>query len=330
MAFTSPNPENYTLGKGVLYFDKFDANGNVTGERDLGNAPELTFNMSVDMLDHFSSRSGISSKDKQVTKQITPTFTFMLDEINEDNLGMLFYGDAVTMTQAASDFKSSALPAAVSKGLYYDLGIRKVGIWKAVVAYEAGKAAVDLPADAVVTNTSGGAVNTWTVITAIGNNVYLKAKAGTGLVAGDVYVGTSKIATIAAAPVFDNKAAVIKEGAAWFEAGSEFTVDSALGRIKIGAASTLVGAGTVYFANEADSYKKINAISNVSLNGKIRFVSDNPEGSQYTFQAWKCSLKPNGDTAFIGDKWAEVKFTCEILEDKVNHPDQPYMEIIVN
>lgn len=329
MAFTSPNPENYTLGKGVLYFDKFDANGNLTGERDLGNAPELTFNMTVDMLDHFSSRSGISSKDKQVTKSITPTFSFTLDEVNEDNLGMLFYGDAVEVTQAASDSLTSVLPASVGKNLYYDLSARKVGIWKVNVSYELTKAAVDLPADAVVTNTSGGAVNTWTVITAIGNTVYLKGKTGTGLSVGDVYVGTTKIATIAAAPAFDTKSALIKEGATWYEAGADFTVDSNLGRIKIGSASSLVGGGTVYYAAAADSYKKINAISNVSLNGKVRFVSDNPEGSQYSFQAWKCSLKPNGDTAFIGDNWSQIKFTCEILEDKVHHPEQPYMEIIV-
>lgn len=330
MSANSPNPSNYTLGKGVLYFDQFDDNGNLTGERDLGNAPELQFNMSVDMLDHFSSRSGISSKDKQVTKMITPTFTFSLDEFSDENLSMLFYGDMADSVQAAASNLSAVLPTAVKPAHYYDLGKRKIGGYKVVVAYEAGKTATDLPDDAVVTNTSGGATNTWQVITAIGTNVYLKNKAGTGLAAGDVYVGTTKIATIAAAPVFAANSIIIKEGSAYFESGTEFTVDAALGRILIGAATTMVGGGTAFFSCEAETVSKINAVTNRTLKGKIRFVSDNPEGSQYSFQAWNCSLKPNGDTAFISDTWAAVKFTCEILLDKVNHPDSPYMEIIVS
>ena len=328
----TPNPDNYTLGKGVLYFDRFDEAGNLTGERDLGNAPELQFNMSVEMLDHFSSRSGISSKDKQVTKMVTPTFSFTLDEFNEENMGMLFYGKAEEVVQAAVDYNVSALPIVVSKNLYYDLGKRNVGIWKVTVAYEAGKTAADIADGATITGTTGGVIDTWDVITTIGSTIYLKNKLGNGLAlpAGDVFIGTDKIATYTAAPAFDAKTVLVKEGLVWKVPGADFSVDSVTGRILVGNSTTLVGAGVVYFANSESTYKKIKTLSNTALKGKIRFISDNPEGSEYSFQAWNCSLKPNGDTAFISDNWATVKFTCEILVDHVNHPDNPYMEIIIS
>ncbi len=327
----SPNPSNYTLGKGVLYFDKFDANGQLTGERDLGNAPELQFNMTVEMLDHFSSRAGISSKDAQVTKMVTPTFTFTLDEFSDDNLSMLFYGDSTdVLVQPAVDYETVILPGTVNKKSYYSLGHRDVGVWKVGVTYELGKTASDIADDAVVTNTSGGSTNTWAVITAIGNTVYLKNKAGTGLAAsGNVYVGTTLIATYTVAPSFDITKVLVKQTGVWYSTAADFVVDSVLGRILISTDSALTGGGTVYFGVAASSVRKIRAVSSRSLKGKIRFVSNNPEGSQYQFEAWNCSLKPNGDTAFISDNWAQVKFTCEILLDKVNHPDSPYMDITV-
>lgn len=327
----SPNPSNYTLGKGVLYFDQFDAAGALTGEVDLGNAPELAFNMTVDMLDHFSSRAGISSKDAQVTKMITPTFTFTLDEFSDETLSMLFYGQSTnTVTQAAIGLTTLALPVTVNKKSYYSLGYRNVGIWRVRVVYETGKTAADIPDDAVLTNTSGGATNTYSVLTAVGTELYLKTKAGTGLAAsGDIYIATTKIATYTVAPQLDTTKVLIKKGSAWLAPGIDFILDTDLGRILIGTDSTLTGSEVVNFAVAASTIRKINAVSQVSLKGKIRFVSNNPEGPQYQFEAWNCSLKPNGDTAFISDKWAEVKFNAEILLDRANHPDSPYLDISI-
>jgi hypothetical protein len=328
---TSPSTDNYTLGKGILYFDQFDTTGALTGERDLGNAPSLSFNMTVDMLDHFSSRAGLSAKDKQVTRQITPSFSFTLDEINKDNLGMLFYGNMEDITQAAADNLTTALPATVAKNLYYDIGARKVGLTAVDVVWESGMSAVDVPDGSQLSNVSGASPTDYMVsIAAITNTIYLQGEVGTGLAAsGSLFVGTTQVATYTVAPAFRSGVVLVKEGANWFAPGAEFTVDATLGRIKIGAASTLVGAGTIYYAVEADTYTKISALKQTKLQGKIRFVSDNPEGGQYILQAWKCSLVPDGDTAFIGEDWSTIGFTCEVLDDSANHPDSPYIDIIM-
>lgn len=327
----SPSTDNYTLGKGILYFDQFDALGNLTGERDLGNAPALSFNMTIDMLDHFSSRSGLSSKDKQVTKQITPSFKFTLDEINRENLGMLFYGNMEDVTQAAVDAATTVLPAIVNKNLYYDLGARKVGIWAVDVIWEVGMSAADVPDDSQLSNVSGASPTDYReAIHALGNRIYLREAVGTGLSAsGDLFVGVTKVATYTVAPAFITGVVLIKENTNWFAPGADFSVDATLGRVKIGAASTLVGGGTVHYAVAADTYVRISALKQTKLEGKIRFISDNPEGGQYVMSAWKCSLKPDGDTAFIGEDWSTIGFTCEVLEDSANHPNDPYIEIIM-
>lgn len=99
---TSPNTENYTLGKGIVFFNELNkTNGLYMGERDLGNAPAFAFSVALEKLEHFSSRGGLKAKDKEVISQITPSVTFTLDEINEDNVAMLSLAEVASVTQTA-------------------------------------------------------------------------------------------------------------------------------------------------------------------------------------------------------------------------------------
>jgi len=98
----SPSTENFQLGKGVVYFDRKDlATGLYTGERDLGNAPSLSFNVSLEKLEHFSSRGGLRSKDKEIISQITPGISFTLDEVTAENLALLTLADIIDVTQTS-------------------------------------------------------------------------------------------------------------------------------------------------------------------------------------------------------------------------------------
>ena len=118
--------DNYTLGKGICYFNKKEADGSYLGERDLGNAPELTFSIDITKLDHFSSRGGIRAKDKTVVTEITPTLAFTLDEVNEENLALLTFGDISTVVQAESLEEQLAVTEA-HLGLFVELNHRAVG-----------------------------------------------------------------------------------------------------------------------------------------------------------------------------------------------------------
>ena len=93
---TTPSTDNYTLGRGKLYFTPKGG-----AEMDLGNAPALTANVSIDWLEHFSSRSGLKTRDKRVPLQLTPTLSFTLDEPVANNLNLLFLGTNTAGTIAA-------------------------------------------------------------------------------------------------------------------------------------------------------------------------------------------------------------------------------------
>ena len=66
------------------------------------------------------------------------------------------------------------------------------------------------------------------------------------------------------------------------------------------------------------------------MEGRVRFVSDNPAGNNLELEIWRVSLAPEGDTGLISNEWGTISFTGEVLKDETNHPDNPYMEIIMD
>jgi len=84
----SPSTDNYWIGKG---YAKFMLDG--TSEYvHLGNAPEIEYTPNIDFLDHFSSMVGVRSKDKRVAREQGATVRVVLEEMTQDNLGLLLMG----------------------------------------------------------------------------------------------------------------------------------------------------------------------------------------------------------------------------------------------
>ncbi len=81
---TSPSTENYRIGKGIV---SFQATGESTF-RDLGNCPSFTYTPDITKKEHFSSRTGIKTKDKTIITQLGATIKFTLDEITGENLAL--------------------------------------------------------------------------------------------------------------------------------------------------------------------------------------------------------------------------------------------------
>jgi len=113
----------YTLGRGKLYFDRFTNSTDKirTGERYLGNTPEINFNTEAELLEHFDADGGIRVKDDQVILEIVRTLTFTCDNIDDDNLAIFFLGTAGTFTQAAATGGTYDIDD-VQQGLYYQIG----------------------------------------------------------------------------------------------------------------------------------------------------------------------------------------------------------------
>lgn len=59
----------------------------------------------------------------------------------------------------------------------------------------------------------------------------------------------------------------------------------------------------------------------------VRFVQENQEGENKTFDFWRCKLTPGGAASLIGDEWTLLPFSGEGLSDDTNHPTSPLFDV---
>jgi len=351
---TAPSTSNYTLGKGVVYFDKVDANGEYAGERDLGNAVSFNLSVAMDKLDHFNNRSGLRSKDKTVVVEITPSVAFVLDEINVENFALMFMADTVAVTQTANDALSYTIDVSamtnskITSGRYIDVGdYRDIGVY--TLTWDAGAGGVPTRGETITGGTSGATAEILNVVTGsttTAGTAYVKTIGGTPpfeenedvttatLTAGKLNhpAGTTGLDATSGL-VFDTTTLAVSDdatNATVFDVTDDFTVDSDSGRIYIvegGALEDLAEDVDVEFAVLAGSYTTIRGFNETSIEGRLRFVSDNPEGNNSEVFIHRADLTPEGDVAMIGEEWQQLSFTAEILKDETNNPTSPYMNV---
>ncbi|EME3429211.1 Ig-like domain-containing protein [Salmonella enterica] len=113
---------NYVVGRGTVYFDRFqDGTNRKTGEMYFGNTPEFTINTDSETLDHYSSDHGMRVMDASVLLEASQGGTFTCDNINADNLALWFLGEVSNTTQTQqTDAKEVFNP--IMRGRYYQLG----------------------------------------------------------------------------------------------------------------------------------------------------------------------------------------------------------------
>ncbi len=112
---------NYVLGKGKVYFGRYDENKKlIGGERFIGNCPEFNLTASSDKLDHFSSTGGLKTKDASVTLQVNRSGGFTSDNIDRDNLALFFTGETSTVAQLSGTALTTDIVG--QKDAYYQLG----------------------------------------------------------------------------------------------------------------------------------------------------------------------------------------------------------------
>ncbi len=91
MAYEGPasaDIRNYTIGKGVCSIK-------MEGEsvfRDVGNVPAFEFTPTAETLDHFSSRTGVKSKDRTVVVQMEGELKITMEEWTVQNLAIALMG----------------------------------------------------------------------------------------------------------------------------------------------------------------------------------------------------------------------------------------------
>ena len=120
-----PFTNNYTLGRGEIYFARKDPlTGILGGERYLGNTPEFNLTFESEKLEHFSADRGIRELDRSVIMQITRNGSLITDNVNPENVALFFFGssDALTVAQATVANESVGGVDGVEVGMFYQLG----------------------------------------------------------------------------------------------------------------------------------------------------------------------------------------------------------------
>ena len=120
LTVTSPNVNNYHIGKGVVSFKETGQPSYV----DLGNSPSFIYTPQVTKKEHFSSRTGIKTKDFTAITQVGATIKFHLDEITGANLA--FFALA-TVTPGTNLVTLSGLTKTVYKGDILVTGTNAIG-----------------------------------------------------------------------------------------------------------------------------------------------------------------------------------------------------------
>jgi hypothetical protein len=130
---TSPNADNYFIGKGYV---EFQAEGD-TDFVHLGNCPEVEFSPTVDVLDHFSSMAGVRTKDRKVVREKSATLRIVMEELTPYNLGLALMGEvtgavAPATTQTIDIFSLSEIKGAMRFVGQNDIGARVQYDWPVV------------------------------------------------------------------------------------------------------------------------------------------------------------------------------------------------------
>ena len=114
---------NQSIGRGKVYVANFKT-GTHTPEswRYLGESPSFSINIQSDKLELFSSDSGVRVKMKSVTLQTNRTGSLVLNDINNENLALFFFGSQTTLAQTSATAQTETFTA-VKKGYYYQIGI---------------------------------------------------------------------------------------------------------------------------------------------------------------------------------------------------------------
>lgn len=78
---------------------------------------------------------------------------------------------------------------------------------------------------------------------------------------------------------------------------------------------------------EAD-FVTVSGASAGKIEGSLLFVGDPNQGNAVSIEAWKVSIRPDGDlTGLIGDDFGEFTLNFNVMSDYESHPDYPLYKV---
>lgn len=312
----------FVIPGGKLYFDLFDAAGNPTGERYLGNSQAATLNATPQKLACYDNEDGVAVKADEVVMQIDRKVNVRLRNIDMDNIALFAIADRTTHTQAAGEVTDHLL-GPVQAGRYYQIGVSSTdptgerGTTVTAVAAAAGDEAETHEAEADY------AVGAAVVPATPNQHWYMAVAAGT---AGE----TPPLWPTDGGTVADGTVTWQDMGPIVYTAGADYTVDAALGRLYVvpgGAIDTAAALATAAgaalhlhadYTRAANTRDQVIALSGEVKQGALRFIAANLKGPARDYYFPKVNITPTGDLELKTDpesqKYQELAFEIEVLK----------------
>jgi hypothetical protein len=119
------NGNNILLGRGKIYFDRFDAAGARTGELFLGNCPTFEITPTSEDVKKYSSADKAADLIASDVLRTTLALRIVGDEFSKENLAMALFGDTATLSQTGASVTAEEI-VGVLQGRYYPLTKRQV------------------------------------------------------------------------------------------------------------------------------------------------------------------------------------------------------------
>jgi hypothetical protein len=118
-----------------------------------------------------------------------------------------------------------------------------------------------------------------------------------------------------------------------YVAGKDFTLDKTqlrAGIIPIPETSNIPDGSKVKVSYTVPDgkYPKDMGGSVRKIEGDLLFIGDPSMGRAYTGEIWHVTLTPSGDIGLIGEYWGSFTLEMTVMDDRVNHPDAPFFEMV--
>ncbi len=313
----APNPENYMLGKGEVFFAKQGGSGLLH----VGNVPSLSLSISEETLDHYSSMGGINKKDLSITTQVNATLSMTLEEFTPENLAMAFKGgDPASAGQTASTIDGTAVT--LSPGAFVALSAHSISYVSLSVAQGSTALAVG---DEIAGQTSSA---TATVRFVDGDNLLVTNVTGT-FVSGETVedTGGSGTAVVSGVAVVPGVIALDDTKTTLYKAGTDYDINTTAGLLRARVDGAMGSTCTIYADTAPSSGHVINALTGGDTTGHLLYVGNPPYGPKTVVNCWRVKLSVNGELGLIGEQIAQIPIQGEILADETNHPTAPYFSM---
>lgn len=116
---TAADGSKVLLGRGKLYFDRWDSSGASTGLRFLGECSTLTITPSVQKQDIFTHTKAAATKLATDTVSQTHMIDIQMHEYDPENVALALLGTTAVISQSTSSVSAEALTTSAKLGRIY-------------------------------------------------------------------------------------------------------------------------------------------------------------------------------------------------------------------